>query len=674
MTNPLLSASPLENELPDFANLLDEHYLPGFENGVAEQNREIAAILAQPEITFENTVVAMEKSGQLLASMLNVFYNKASSDTNDELQALEAEIAPRLAAHLDSIHLNPELFERLTYLEKKIDSLGLDAESKRLLEKYLEDFRFAGAALSPESRKQVASINERLSSLEAEFDKRLLADSNELALELPDASRLAGLSEEEIQALAQAAKDRGKSGYVIPLLNYSGHPLLANLEDRALRQEILERTLSRGSRGNSNDTSELIKEMVELRNQKAQLFGFTTYAEYVLTQQTAKSPKRVHEVLRKIAPLAKKNAEREAAELSELMQKEIGQSDLRAWDWDRYTEQLRTQRYSIDTSVLKPYFELWQVLEKGVFFAANGLFGLSFKRREDLVAYHPDARVYQVDYEDGKRCGLYIFDPYARPSKRGGAWMNNLVDQSRLLGKLPIVVNNMNIPKPAEGNPAFMTLDEVKTLFHEFGHTLHGLLSNVHYPRFSGTNVERDFVEFPSQVNEMWMMWPEVLQNYAIHHETKEPLSLDWVDKLQATESFNQGYETTHYLQAAILDLALHETQELPGNLAAFESQAIEDYGLNFDLVPTRYRTNYFAHIFAGGYSAGYYGYIWSEVLDAESVNWFKANGGFTRENGQSFADALLSRGGSKDSMTLVRELLGREPEITPLMKRRGLI
>jgi peptidyl-dipeptidase Dcp len=616
----------------------------------------------------------MEKSGQLLASMLNIFYNKASSDTNDELQALEAEIAPRLAAHLDSIHLNPELFERLTYLEKAIDSLGLDAESKRLLEKYLEDFRFAGAALSPESRKQVASINERLSSLEAEFDKRLLADSNELALELPDASRLAGLSEDEIQSLAQAAKDRGISGYVIPLLNYSGHPLLANLEDRALRQEILERTLSRGSRGNSNDTSELIKEMVELRNQKAVLFGFSTYAEYVLTQQTAKSPKRVHEVLRKIAPLARKNAEREAAERSELMQKEIGQSDLRAWDWDRYTEQLRTQRYSIDTSVLKPYFELWQVLEKGVFFAANGLFGLSFKRRQDLVAYHPGARVYQVDYEDGKRCGLYIFDPYARPSKRGGAWMNNLVDQSGLLGKLPIVVNNMNIPKPAEGNPAFMTLDEVKTLFHEFGHTLHGLLSNVHYPRFSGTNVERDFVEFPSQVNEMWMMWPEVLQNYAMHHETKEPLSLDWVDKLQATESFNQGYETTHYLQAAILDLALHETQELPGDLAVFESQSIADYGLNFDPVPTRYRTNYFAHIFAGGYSAGYYGYIWSEVLDAESVNWFKANGGFTRENGRRFADALLSRGGSKDSMTLVRELLGREPEITPLMKRRGLI
>ncbi len=674
MTNPLLAPSALENELPDFKNLLDEHYLPAFENGVAEQNREIAAILAQPDVTFENTVVAMERSGQLLAAMLNVFYNKASSDTNDDLQALEAVIGPKLAAHLDSIHLNPELFERLTYLESRAANLELDAESERLLEKYLEDFRFAGAALSSDARKKVASINERLSSLEAEFDKRLLADSNELALELPDASRLAGLSEDEIQSLAQAAKDRGKSGFVIPLLNYSGHPLLANLQDRALRQEILERTLSRGSRGNSNDTSELIREMVELRNQKAALFGYSTYAEYVLTQQTAKSPKRVHEVLRKIAPLAKRNAEREAKELGALMQKEIGSSDLRAWDWDRYTEQLRTQRYSIDTSVLKPYFELWQVLEKGVFFAASGLYGLSFRRREDLVAYHPDARVYQVDFEDGSRCGLYIFDPYARPSKRGGAWMNNLVDQSHLLGKLPIVVNNMNIPKPAEGNPAFMTLDEVKTLFHEFGHTLHGLLSNVHYPRFSGTNVERDFVEFPSQVNEMWMLWPEVLQNYAIHHETKEPLSLDWVEKLQSSESFNQGYETTHYLQAAILDLALHENQKLPEDLADFEVQSIKDYGLQFEPVPTRYRTNYFAHIFAGGYSAGYYGYIWSEVLDAESVDWFRANGGFKRENGQRFSDALLSRGGSKDSMTLVRELLGRDPEITPLMRRRGLI
>ncbi len=674
MHNPLLSASTLENELPDFVNLKDEHYLPAFENAVAVQNAEIDAILAQAEVTFENTIVAMERSGQLLSSMLMVFYNKTASDTNETLQELEAVIGPRLAAHQDSIHLNPDLFKRLTHIESQLDQLDLDPESRRLVEKYLEDFRFAGAALSAESRQEVSRINERLSSLEAEFDKRLLADTNDLAVELADASKLKGLTDDEVESLAQAAKDRGKSGYVIPLLNYSGHPLLASLEDRTLRKELMERTLSRGSRGNSNDTSDLVKEMLELRRKKAKLFGFANYAEYVLTQQTAKSPAKVHEVLRKIAPVAMENAQAEAAELSKLMQDELGIENVQSWDWDRYTEQLRTKKYSVDTALLKPYFELWRVLENGVFFAAEKLYGLQFTHRTDLIGYHPDSRVYQVDFEDGNRCGLYIFDPYARTSKRGGAWMNNLVDQSRLLGKLPVVVNNMNIPKPAAGNPALMTLDEVNTLFHEFGHTLHGLLSNVEYPRFSGTNVERDFVEFPSQVNEMWMLWPEVLQNYAVHYETKEPLALDWIEKLQATESFNQGFETTHYLQAAILDLALHQAEATPEDLASFESNAIADYGLQFEPVPTRYRTNYFAHIFAGGYSAGYYGYIWSEVLDAESVDWYKSNGGLTRANGQKFADALLSRGGSKDSMTLVRELLGRDPEITPLMKRRGLL
>lgn len=674
MHNPLLSPSKLENELPDFQNLRDEHYLPAFENAVSAQNAEIAAILSNPEVSFDNTVVAMERSGQLLNSMLMIFYNKTASDTNETLQALEAEIGPRLAAHMDSIHLNPDLYARLVQIESELDLLDLDAESRRLVEKYLEDFRFAGAALSESARKEVAKINERLSSLEAEFDKRLLADSNDLALELEDATRLAGLSSEEIEALSQAAKDRGKPGFVIPLLNYSGHPLLASLEDRDLRRELIERTLSRGSRGNSNDTSELVKEMLELRRKKAQLFGYENYAQYVLTQQTAKSPDRVHEVLKKIAPLARRNAETEAAQLAKLMEAETGESVIRSWDWDRYTEQLRKAKYSVDTSELKPYFELWRVLEHGVFFAANKLYGLQFKHRPDLIAYHPDARVYQVDFEDDTRCGLYIFDPFARTSKRGGAWMNNLVDQSRLLGKLPVVVNNMNIPKPAAGNPALMTLDEVNTLFHEFGHTLHGLLSDVKYPRFSGTNVERDFVEFPSQVNEMWMLWPEVLKNYAVHYETNEPLSMDWIEKLQATESFNQGFETTHYLQAAILDLALHEAHETPENLGEFESAAIEKYGLDYPPVPTRYRTNYFAHIFAGGYSAGYYGYIWSEILDAESVDWYRARGGLTRENGKRFAAGLLSRGGSEDSMTLVREILGRDPEITPLMKRRGLL
>ena len=674
MTNPLLQPSSLDNELPDFANLRDEHYLPAFEHAVTEHNKEIAAILAQAEVTFENTRGAMERSGGLLSTMLRVFYNKSSSDTNETLQALEAEIGPRLAAHMDSIRLNPALYARITDLVARRSELGLDAASDRLLSKYLEDFDFAGAGLSEASRKRVAEINERLSALEAEFDKRLLADTNDLAVELADDSRLGGLTKDEIDSLAEAAKARGKSGFVIPLLNYSGHPLIAALEDRELRKELMQRTLSKGSRGNANDTSSVIRELLDLRREKAALFGFANYAQYVLTQQTAKSPDRVHEVLRKIAPVAKRNAIAEGAVLAELMQREVGASDLQSWDWDRYTEQQRKEKYSIDTSVLKPYFELNRVLEDGVFFAAGQLYGLKFTRRPDLVAYHPDANVYQVDFEDGSRCGLYIFDPYARPSKRGGAWMNNLVDQSHLLGKLPVVVNNMNIPKPAAGNPCLMTLDEVNTLFHEFGHTLHGLLSNVQYPRFSGTSVERDFVEFPSQVNEMWMLWPEVLQNYAVHHKTGEKLSLDWIDKLQATEAFNQGFATTHYLQAAILDLAMHEAAETPADIAAFEANAIKDYGLDYHAVPTRYRPNYFAHIFAGGYSAGYYGYIWSEVLDAESVDWYKAQGGLSRANGRKFSESLLSRGGETDSMDLVRELLGRDPEITPLLKRRGLL
>jgi peptidyl-dipeptidase Dcp len=449
--------------------------------------------------------------------------------------------------------------------------------------------------------------------------------------------------------------------------------MLASLDDRDLRQEILERTMSRGSRGNEYDTSELLIEALSLRKEKASLFGYESFAAYATSTQTAKSPENIHGVLRRIAPIARRNAEAEARELLGYLEAEQPGSDLKAWDWDRYTERVRAEKYAVDTSKLKPYFELKRVLEDGVFFAAGRLYGLRFTPREDLVGYHPDNWIYQVDYEDGSRCGLYIFDPYARVSKTGGAWMNNLVDQSGLLGKLPIVVNNMNIPKPAKGKPALMTFDEVNTLFHEFGHTLHGLLSKVHYPRFSGTSVERDFVEFPSQVNEMWMLWPEVLENYAVHYETGEKLDKSWITKIQATEAFNQGFETTHYLKAAILDLALHESQEAVSDLSKFESDAIANYGLDFDTVPTRYRTNFFAHIFAGGYSAGYYGYIWSEVLDAESVDWFKANGGLTRENGKRFADMLLSRGGSSDTMQMARDFLGHEPSVEPLMKRRGL-
>jgi peptidyl-dipeptidase Dcp len=670
MTNPLLSKSLLEYELPDFAALRDEHYLPAFEHAVAEHNQEIAAIKANPDVTFENTVVAMEQAGDLLNSVMMVFYNKTSSDTNEYLQEVEAQIAPRLSKHVDSIRLDAELFARLTSLDKM--KLDLDAESTRLLEKYLEDFRFAGADLSEDQRTQVSKINEQLASLSAEFDKLLLDDSNDLALELADDSRLSGLTDSEKASLRQAAKDRGKDGFVIPLLNYSGHPLLEKLEDRDLKKEIIERTFSRGSRGNKSDTSNVIRQMLQLRKQKAGLFGFDSYAAYVTSQQTAKTPNNIHEVLRSIAPVAIRNANTEMSLLQELMHKEHPGETLQAFDWDRYSEQLKRRDYEVDTGLLKPFFELRRVLEDGVFFAAGKLFGLRFEPREDLVGYHPDNWIYEVFYEDGSACGLYIFDPYARPSKSGGAWMNNLIDQSHLLGKKPIVVNNMNIPKPAAGEAALMTFDEVNTLFHEFGHTLHGILSDVTYPRFSGTSVERDFVEFPSQVNEMWMLWPEVLENYAIHHQTGQKLDTAWIEKLNKLDAFNQGYETTHYLQAAILDLALHESDP-PEDLAVFEAEAIENYGLSHPAVPTRYKTNYFAHIFGGGYAAGYYGYIWSEVLDADSVNWFKENGGLTRENGQRFADLLLARGGSMDSMQMARDFLGREPSIEPLLTRRGL-
>lgn len=672
MTNPLLSHSTLEYELPNFALIKDEHYLPAFEHAVSEHNVELQKIRDQSDVNFENTLIAMERSGDLLQSMISVFYNKTSSDTNETLQKIESEIAPRLSNHMDGIRLDPVLFRKLRHLEDNAAAMNLDEQSKRLLAKYLEDFRFAGAELTEAQRNRVSKINEQLASLSAEFDKLLLDDSNDLALQLPDSSRLTGLSEAEIASLGQAAKDRNKPGFVIPLLNYSGHPLLSKLEDRELRQEILTRTLSRGSRGNAHDTSTVIKQMLTLRKEKAELFGYASYAEYITSQQTAKNPQNIHEVLRSIAPAAVRNANAEWALLQGLMDEEVAHQRLAAHDWDRYSEQLKKRDYEVDTSALKPYFELRRVLEAGVFFAAGGLFGLEFRPRPDLIGYHPDNWIYEVFYEDGSACGLYIFDPYARPSKSGGAWMNNLIDQSELLGKKPIVVNNMNIPKPAANQPALMTFDEVNTLFHEFGHTLHGILSNVHYPRFSGTNVERDFVEFPSQVNEMWMLWPEVLENYAVHHQTGEKLDPSWVNKLNQLEAFNQGFETTHYLQAAILDLALHQS-DVPEDLIQFESDAISNYGLNHFAVPTRYRANYFAHIFGGGYAAGYYGYIWSEVLDADSVNWFKENGGFSRANGERFANLLLSLGGSRDSMQMARDFLGREPSIQPLLDRRGL-
>lgn len=675
--NPFANRSTLEYELPPFDLIRDEHYLPAFYEGCAEHLREIDEILAAGEPTFENTVVAMERAGKLLTRMLLVFFNRSSSDTSPEIDKIEAEIAPKIAAHMDAIKLNPQLYARVEKLHSQRESLGLDSESDWLLVRYYEDFRLAGAHLSEAERSRAMEINQRLAELDTKFSQQLLADTNDLAVVIDDKSELAGLSENEVAAAAAAATDRELAGkWLIGMVNFTGNPLLANLKNRALREKIFKNSLIKGGRDNENDNRPVLLEMVKLRAEKAKLFGYESHAHYALVDRTAKNPKNVHEMLHKIAPAARRNAEREAADIQAAI-KSAGESfEIKAWDWDIYTEQVRLEKYNIDTELFKPYFELNRVLFDGVFFAANKLFGISFKERPDLKAYHPEARVFEVFNEDGSKLALFIADFYTRDSKRGGAWMNNLVDQNHLLGQLPVVVNNLNVPKPPVGEPTLLTFDETNTLFHEFGHAIHGILSDVQYPRFSGTETPRDFVEFPSQVNEMWMLWPEVVNNYAKHHVTGEPLPQEWIDNLKRSETFNQGHATVSYLAATVLDLAWHELKpdQVPNNVEEFEAKAIANYGLDFDLVPARYRSSYFSHIFAGGYSAGYYGYIWSEVLDAETVEWFKNNGGLTRENGDRFRNELLSRGGTMDAMQLFRNFRGQDASIEPLLKRRGLL
>lgn len=675
--NPFAHRSNLPYELPPFDSIGDEHYLPAFYAGCEEQLAEVNAILESGAPTFENTIVALEKSGRMLFRVLAVFYNKSSADTNEAIDKIEEELAPKLSAHSDAINLNAELFARIELVHESRHGLGLDAESVWLIERYYRDFVHAGAKLSADDREELKSLNEKLSKLGTKFSQNVLNDTNDLAILVEDASELDGLEPGQIDAAAAAAESRGHKGkWLITMVNYTGNPALASLTNRELRERIMKASLSKGGRANDNDNRALLLEMVKLRAKRAHLMGFKSHAEYVLSEQTAGHPDRVHEMLRKIAPAAVANARAEGAAIQEMIDGENGNFELASWDWSLYTERVRLAKYNVDTSKFKPYFELERVLNDGVFWAATKLFGIKFTPRSDLKAYHPEARVWEVHNEDGSALGLYIGDFYTRDSKRGGAWMSAFVEQNHLLGQLPVVFNNMNVPKPSEGTPTLLTFDETATLFHEFGHALHGLLSNVTYPRFSGTSVERDFVEFPSQVNEMWMLWPEVLANYAKHYETGEALPLEWVENLNRAETFNQGFETTSYLAAAILDLAWHSltVEDHVDDVESFEAGAIAGYGLDYAPVHTRYRSTYFSHIFDGGYSAGYYGYIWSEVLDADTVDWFKANGGLTRANGQRFRDSLLSRGGSTDSLGMFKTFTGHEAAIEPLLKRRGLI
>jgi peptidyl-dipeptidase Dcp len=675
--NPFALRSTLEYELPDFTKIRDEHYLPAFYAGCEAHLAEIQTILDSGEPTFENTIVAMERAGKILERMLMVFYNKSSSDTSPELDKIEAELAPKLSAHSDTIRLNPVLYARVEELYTKRDSLGLDAEGEWLLVRYYEDFRQAGAHLSEAERTKAMQINQRLAELDTQFSQQLLNDTNDLAVLVDDVAELDGLSAGEIAAAADLAKERGHEGkWLLAMVNFTGNPMLETLTNRSLREKIMKNSLLKGGRSNENDNRPVLLEAVKLRAEKAKLFGYESHAHYVLTDRTAKNPANVHEMLRKIAPAARRNAELEGQDIQSAIDKSGESFKVQSWDWDLYTEKVRLEKYNIDTELFKPYFELDRVLFDGVFFAATKLFGITFKERKDLVGYHPEARVFEVFNEDGSKLALFIGDFFTRDSKRGGAWMNNLVDQNHLLGQLPVVVNNLNIPKPAKGEPALLSFDFTTTLFHEFGHALHGMLSNVTYPRFSGTSTPRDFVEFPSQVNEMWMFWPEVVGNFAKHYQTGEALPQEWIDNLKRAETFNQGHATVSYLAAAILDLAWHQLtpEQVPSNVEEFEAEAIADYGLDFDLVPTRYRSTYFSHIFAGGYSAGYYGYIWSEVLDADTVDWFKNNGGLTRANGEHFRNELLSRGGTQDALQLFRNFRGKDASIEPLLKRRGLL
>ncbi|MFY2764738.1 M3 family metallopeptidase [Arenimonas sp. MALMAid1274] len=674
--NPFFAPSTLPYQLPPFDQIQDAHYAPAFEKGMADQRAQVDDIANNPAApSFENTIVAMEKTGAVLNRVSAVFFNLAGANTNDAMQAVQAQMAPKLAAHQDAILLDGKLFARIKTLHDGRDKLGLDAESLRLLERYHTDFVRAGANLSDADKTKLKAMNSELATLATTFSQNVLKEVNASGVLVDDVKLLDGLSPDAVTAAAEAAKAAGKPGqYLIALQNTSGQPLLSSLTNRELRQRIMAASLSRGSRGGEFDNRAIVARVAKLRAERAALLGYPTHAAYVLEDETAGTVGAVNKLMADLAPAAVANARREAADMQAIIDADKGGFQLEAADWSFYAEKVRKQKYDFDESQLRPYFELDSVLKNGVFYAAGQLYGLSFKERTDLPTYHPDVRVFEVFEADGKPLGLFLGDFYARGNKRGGAWMNAYVPQNGLTGTQPVVANHQNIPKPADGQPTLMTFDEVTTMFHEFGHALHGLFSNVKYPQFAGTSVPRDFVEYPSQVNEMWATWPSILANYAKHHETGEPIPQALLDKVLAAEQYGQGHATTEYLAAAMLDQKWHQlaANEVPSDTLAFEAQALRAAGVDYAPVPPRYRSTYFSHIM-GGYSAGYYAYLWSEVLDAESVEWFKENGGLSRANGDHFRRTLLSRGGSVDAMQLFRDFRGRDPQVGPLLKRRGL-
>ncbi|MGY2899665.1 peptidyl-dipeptidase Dcp [Curtobacterium sp. PvP017] len=673
MATPFDVPSTLPYALPPFGDVRLEHYRPAFEAGMAEQRAEVEAIATDPHApTVENTLIALERSGQLLTRVSHVFFTLSSADSTPELHDLEAEISPLLAAHRDAITLDSRLYARVQSVLDGAEAAGLEGEALRLVERTHAEMTLAGAGLDDAGKERLTAINQELSTLTTTFERNLLEDTNDSAVHVTDEAELEGLDDGAKSAAAGSAADRGLEGWLITLPLYTGHPWLPSLANRDLRERIMRASLARGRRGNQYDNREVLLRIVRLRAERAELLGFPNHAAVVTADETAKTPEAVDGLLSSLVGAAARNADDERAVRS----RTVGY-DIESWDWAYATEILRGEQFAADSSALRPYFEADRVLHDGVFHAAGALYGLTFTERPDLHGYNDEVRVFEVTGDDDEPVGLYLLDLYTRDGKRGGAWMNPVVEQSELLGTLPVVVNNLNVAKPAPGSPTLLIQDEVETLFHEFGHALHGLIARTTYPRFSGTNVERDFVEFPSQVNEMWVSWPSVLANYAKHHETGAPLPPELVLGLSESEGFNEGFGTTEYLAAALLDQAWHRLSAAEAaavtSVEDFEGSALESAGIAVEAVPPRYSSTYFAHTFSGGYDAGYYGYIWSEVLDADTVEWFRENGGLSRDAGRRFATRLLGVGGAKDPLEAYRDFRGRDAEVGPLLRRRGL-
>ena len=675
--NPFAAASTLPYQAPPFDKIHDADYQPAIEEGMRQQIAEVHAIATDTAApTFDNTIVALEKSGGLLRRVAKVFFALTQSNTDDTLQQVQTDEAPKLAAHNDAIYLNDTLFRRIKSLYDRRTTLGLDSIKQFLVTRYYKDFVRSGALLSDSDKAKLRELNKEEASLTTEFQKRLLAATKAGAVVVTDSTKLAGLGPAELAAAHEAAAGRKVAGWVLPLQNTTQQPAQVELADRTVRQQLFEASTTRAEKGDSNDTRQVITRLAQLRAEKARLFGFPSWAAYVLDDQMAKTPAHAIKLLTDMVPASVAKAAGEQADMQALIDRQHGGFKLQPWDWQFYAEQVRKAQYDLDESQIKPYFLLDRVLQDGVFYAANQLYGLSFKERHDIPVYHPDVRVFEVFGPDGKSIGLWYCDYFKRDAKSGGAWEDTFVDGAGLLGTHPVVFNVANFTKPAPGQPALLTWDNVTTMFHEFGHALHALMTTVDYPRLAGTNVPTDFVEFPSQFNENWALYPAVFTHFAKHYQTGAPMPQALVDKIKKTKTFDQGFATTELVAAALLDMAWHTLPVGPqvANVDSFETAALQRFHIAVPAVPPRYRTTYFAHIWGGGYSANYYAYLWAEVVDHDAFAWFTEHGGMTRANGQRLRDMILSRGGTGDVAVMYRAFRGRDPSVQPLLEARGLV